>query len=279
MSTLLKMMMENAGIGALAVRAPDDGGGSGGADADTGSPPPGDASDAAATGSTALGGEAAAQAGEPGGGASDIPSLADALYGDKGGATPEATNKDGTPEEEKKPSEDGEKKDGDEGKAKEDDKSDEDKPEAIKPEDYDLTAPEGFELNSEVETAFRQFASERGWSKEDVSALKDMQVKLYEKQTEAHAETVADWGKQLKTDKEIGGNNYDANIGKAVAFRDQFFEPGARAILDKTGLGNHPEIVRGFVRAGIAMGEAGVVTAGSGGNRKGYAEILYGEDG
>lgn len=277
MSHILKMMMENAGIGALAVRAPDDGGGSGGAGADPGSPPAGEASGAAATGSTALGGEGAAAPAGEGSGGSGIPSIAEALYGKDAGATDPKPDAGGTSEEEKKASDDGEKK---EGEPDDEKKADEGKEaEAIKPEDYDLTAPEGFELNGEVETQFRAFAAERGWSKDDVSALKDMQVKLYEKQVEQHAETVADWGKQLKTDKEIGGNNYDANIGKAIAFRDTFFDKDARAILDKTGLGNHPEIVRGFVRAGIAMGEAGVVTTGSGGKRQGYADILYGEDG
>lgn len=113
---------------------------------------------------------------------------------------------------------------------------------------------------------------------EDVNALKNMQVKLYEKQTAAHAETVAKWGADLKNDKEFGGADFEANSGLAVQAMHEFFSPEARKLMDTTGIGNHPEIVRGLVRIGKVFGEGGTMS-GVGGNRATIVGSMYGEDG
>lgn len=165
------------------------------------------------------------------------------------------------------PAADDKKKEGEEG----------DKKDAPKPEDYDLSPPEGFDVDPEVEKEFRSFAAENGMSKETVGKLKDLQVKLYEKQSAAHAERVAQWGEELKTHKEIGGQKYDENVGVARAAIREFFPEGARNMLDATGLGNHPDIVVGFVRMGRAMGEGKTLTGGNGGKMN-IVDAMYGNE-
>lgn len=184
-------------------------------------------------------------------------------------------------EEEKKEGEGGPKpgegeKDGEKEEDKDKSKSEE-KPEAIKPEDYDLTPPDGFTLDEGVEKEFRELAATRQWSKEDVSALKEMQVKLYEKQAEAWSDKVAGWEGEVRKDKEVGGPDLNKNLGFARAALREFFPEGGRKLLDDTGIGNHPDIVRGLVRLGKAMGEGTTITAGKGGQNTSIVDALYSE--
>lgn len=130
---------------------------------------------------------------------------------------------------------------------------------AIAPDSYDLTAPEGYAVDPEVEKEFRQFAADNKMSPEVVGKLKDFQIKMIEKQTEQHAQTVTAWGNELKKDKEIGGQNLPVATANARAAMKEFFPPEAREILNKTGLGNHPAMVKGMARIGAAMGEGKTV--------------------
>jgi len=167
----------------------------------------------------------------------------------------------------------------DKAKPKADDKDKKEEQLPVKAEEYEFVeVPEGFELDPAVDKEFREFASRRGWSKEDVKELSAMQVKLYAKQSEAHAEQVATWGEELKTDKEIGGRAYDQNIAKAREAKNAFFPPEADAIFDRTGLGNHPAIVKGLVRIGKAMGEMATLPGKGKTANTTVLESLYGSE-
>lgn len=165
-----------------------------------------------------------------------------------------------------KPGEEGEKKD------------EKKEGEVIDPSSYDFEVPENFELDASIDKEFREFAAARKMSNDDVKALTGLQLKLYAKQAEQQAAIVEKWGEDLKVDKEIGGRELDANLAKARSARSVFFDDEAKLLLDKTGLGNHPAFVRGFVRMGKAMGEAGTLPGrGSGGNTT-ILENLYGSN-
>lgn len=141
---------------------------------------------------------------------------------------------------------------------------------------YEIKPPEGFTLSEAIEKPFRTFAAKHNLSQTDVKELSDLQLKLYADQAEEHARTVEQWGKDSRADKEIGGPAFDANAGKAAAFINEFFPPAAAALLDKTGIGNHPDFVKGFVRAGIAMGEIPSFRANAGaGGKESVQDILY----
>lgn len=167
----------------------------------------------------------------------------------------------------------------DKAKPKEEDKDKKNEELPVKAEEYEFVdVPEGFELDPAVDKEFREFAAKQGWSKETVKDLTAMQVKLYEKQSEAHAELVATWGEELKTDKEIGGRAYDQNIAKAIEAKNAFFPPEVNAVFDKTGLGNHPAIVKGLVRIGKAMGEMNTLPGKGKATSTTVLESLYGSE-
>lgn len=168
----------------------------------------------------------------------------------------------------------------DAAKAKEPAKADEkakvdDKP--IDPANYTFQPPEGFELDPAIDTEFRGIAAELKLDQGAVDKLTGLQIKLYEKQAEAVAAQVTKWGDETKKDKELGGADHDAKMAKAAGFISTFFSPTVAGLLNKTGLGNHPEFVRGMYRAGLAMGELSTPRGGPGGSggKESISEILY----
>ncbi len=85
------------------------------------------------------------------------------------------------------------------------------------------------------------------------------------------------WPSEIKADKEFGGANYDATVEAVKRAADQFFTPAEKQILNSTGWGNHPMLVRAFARIGRAMAEDKIVTggAGGGGAKKTDAQVIY----
>lgn len=162
--------------------------------------------------------------------------------------------------------------------ADKDAKKEDDVPE-IKPEDYEYAAiPEGFELDEEVDKEFREIAAKLKLPKEAVKDLTALQIKMYAKQQDALAATVEGWGESLKTDKEVGGRDYPANMAKAREAKIAFFPPEINALLDKTGLGNHPAMVKGLYRIGKAMGETGTLQGKPVQSNGTLLENLYGTE-
>jgi hypothetical protein len=72
------------------------------------------------------------------------------------------------------------------------------------------------------------------------------------------------WEASTKVDKEFGGDKFDENLAIAARARDQFGTPELRTLLQKTAVGNHPEVVRFFYRVGQAISQDGFVPGKSG---------------
>ncbi len=53
-----------------------------------------------------------------------------------------------------------------------------------------------------------------------------------------------------KADKEIGGDKLISNLSAAQRALDQFGTPELKEYLNTTGLGNHPDLVKTFVKIG-----------------------------
>ena len=133
----------------------------------------------------------------------------------------------------------------------------EEKPQGA-PEAYEFVMPEGFELNTEVAGEFEAYARELNLPQDKAQAVVDMGVKLMQsaqtKQAEAFAQTQQQWRNEVVNDKEIGGQALAENLGYAAKVLDTF-APDLRAVLDETGLGNHPAFVKAFVKIGKAISE------------------------
>lgn len=166
----------------------------------------------------------------------------------------------------------------DDKKADDKAKDEADTPEAIeaRAKAYQIDVPEGFELDAEIEKPFREFGAKHKLTQDDIKELAGLQVKLYEKQAAAHADQVTKWGDEIKANKEIGGAQLEANLGKAALVINEFFPPEVATLFDKTGIGNHPGLALGFVRLGKAFGELPTMRNRAGGGAKeDIIDVLY----
>ena len=143
------------------------------------------------------------------------------------------------------------------------------------PEKYEFTPPEGQELDANALAVFEPIAKELGLSQEQAQKLVDIYPQIQQQQAEAWSKQVADWGEQVKADKEIGGDEFNASVGAAQRALDQFGNTELREYLNASGLGNHPALVRFCAKVGKAMAEDTFVVPGQGGQRS-AADILYG---
>ncbi|EAN4946459.1 peptidase [Salmonella enterica] len=170
---------------------------------------------------------------------------------------------------------DGEKKEGDKPAEKKDD----DKPEGA-PEKYEFQAAEGVELDTEALKDFEPVARELNLTNEQAQKLVDAYPKILagvqQRQAEAWQQTTEQWAADVKADKEIGGDKLTSNLSAAQRALDQFGTPELKDYLNTTGLGNHPDLVKTFVKIGKAMSEDGMVSGGNDGQRS-AAEVLYGK--
>lgn len=137
------------------------------------------------------------------------------------------------------------------------------KTEAKAPEKYDLKAPEGVELEATAVEEFSAIAKELNLTNEQAQRVADVAAKMEQRRAEAHVKTVKEWAEQSKGDKEIGGDAFDANLATARKFMDTFGSPELKQLLDVSGFGSHPEVVKLFVKAGKRFGEDGFVASGN----------------
>lgn len=190
-------------------------------------------------------------------------------------ASPEAASDAPKNGDDPKKTEEG--KDPDDGK--QEGKKDDGKPDGA-PEKYEFTAAEGVDLDTEALKDFEPVARELNLTNEQAQKLVDAYPKILagvqQRQADAWQAQTEEWAATVKADKEIGGDKLTANLGVAQRALDTFGTPELKEYLNGTGLGNHPELVKAFIKVGKAMSEDGMVTGKESGQRS-AAEVLYGK--
>lgn len=69
---------------------------------------------------------------------------------------------------------------------------------------------------------------------------------MQQAQQEAHQNQINDWIEQTKKDRELGGEKFNENLTAAQEALGELATPELREVLEQTGLGSHPEMVRLF---------------------------------
>lgn len=152
---------------------------------------------------------------------------------------------------------------------------DEDQKQEGAPEKYEFTAGEGVELDSEALKDFEPVARDLNLTNEQAQKLVDAYPKILagvqQRQAEAWQKQTEGWAETVKADKEIGGDRLTANLSAAQRALEQFGDSELKEYLDSTGLGNHPALVKAFIKVGKAMSEDKVVT---GGHESGGSDLI-----
>lgn len=162
--------------------------------------------------------------------------------------------------------------DADAAKAKDGKGEDETKPKVAAfhgaPEgDYEaFTAPEGATLTTEVTDNVKVLAKELDLSQAGAQILATKADNLVKTLSAAQADVVktarTEWTAQAKADKEFGGDNFTPNMAIVAKARDAFMTPGLKEVLDISGLGDHPEMIRAFFRIGKSISEDNKIVTG-----------------
>ena len=146
------------------------------------------------------------------------------------------------------------------------------------PEKYEFKLPEGIQLDANGTQAFSDVAKELNLTQDAAQkGLDKMGPVIAGRHAEVLTQARAQWVEGAKGDKEFGGEKLTENLAVAKKALDTFGTPELRTLLNESGLGNHPEIIRAFFRAGKAISEDKFVTAGSGSPKgaKDAANALY----
>jgi hypothetical protein len=158
------------------------------------------------------------------------------------------------------------------------------------PDQYQLIAPEGLALDPvAIELATPVFR-DLGLSNEQANKLMPVAGQFAQGLLDRHQRQLLGqvqaerktWLDSARNDPEIGGQHWSTTIGTAAKALDALgFGKGSafRTLLDESGLGNHPEMIRAFQRVGKAIGEDGFErSSGIHHSKRDRAETLYPED-
>jgi hypothetical protein len=162
-------------------------------------------------------------------------------------------------------------------------------PASAVPEKYDFATvelPQGIELNADLIAAVSPVFKELGLSQDAASKLvktyADAAVKADAAAEASREANFKEWMKTTVTNyqttlrKEWGAET-DAKLAVAQAGMSKVMSPAAKALLDSTGLGSHPEFVKAFYQVGLMSREdtpPTVVASAAAG--KSAAQVLYG---
>lgn len=143
------------------------------------------------------------------------------------------------------------------------------KPTEPKPVEYgEFTTAEGVTLDQDALGEFKALAGDAKLSQEQAQKVVDIGVKLQQKwaadQAKAMEGAREQWSQASNADKEFGGEKLAENLSVAKTALDKFGSPELKQLLNDSGLGNHPEIIRFFYRAGKAISNDRIVSGGNG---------------
>jgi len=134
--------------------------------------------------------------------------------------------------------------------------------------ELEIKPPNGVALDDKRFQAFKQFATESKLTKDAAQKVLDMygeSLKEYaNSQQGAWATQIAEWAKSTKDDPEYGQKNLGSSLLTARKAIDKYGSKGLKEMLDVSGMGNHPEFVRFFVKVGKALAEDSVTGAVAG---------------
>jgi len=141
---------------------------------------------------------------------------------------------------------------------------------------YEFKLPEGIEPDAKATEEFVAIAKELKLPKEAAQKVVDIAIARENARVEAHNAQVVAWAEEVKADKELGGDKLTETLAtaqKAIALGP----PGLKELLNRTGMGNHPAVVKWAHAVGKALSEDRFVAGGQGANtgEKSTAQVLY----
>ena len=152
------------------------------------------------------------------------------------------------------------------------------------PESYEFAKSDAYQVDNQVIDTFKEVAKDLNLSNKAAQQLVDkMAPQIAQRQIEQIQAVQQEWAATAKADQEFGGEKLAENLSVAKKALDMFGTPALSELLNQSGLGNHPEVIRMMYRAGKAISSDSYVgpSSGSGSAKSqpkdmaGFANALY----
>jgi len=210
------------------------------------------------------------------------------LYDKEEGNTDDKKSENKSDSEEKESKEDDSKK---EDKAKDSKDKDSKEGKEVKEtketkeiKEIKLDLPKDSLISEERVEEIVSYAKEQGFSNEQAQEMVNREndaVLEYKEGEQVRLDGLVEteWPKQIQKDKELGGDNFKKNCELAKRALEKTASPALKKMLNKSGLGSNPEVVRHFYRLGKIMQEDEFIFSGVQNKPKKLtpAQKLYGE--
>lgn len=145
--------------------------------------------------------------------------------------------------------------------------------------DYQFTAPDGVEMDTELAAEFTPIGRELNLSQKGAQKLVDLKVKDIQIQQKRWGDHVVGLKKTAMEDPDVGGAKYTPTVAAArTAITKVCGQRAAafRQMCNQYGVGNHPEMLYMLGQVAKLTGESTVAPSGEGGGApKPLHEILY----
>jgi hypothetical protein len=119
--------------------------------------------------------------------------------------------------------------------------------------------PEGVNFDAESLRPATELFAETGLSQDQAQKFIDLamarETAAAHRSVQAFVDLQNQWVSEIKADPDIGGDRLKASLASANRAIDRLDVPGLREALNFTGAGNHPAIVKAFVRLGQMIAE------------------------
>lgn len=153
---------------------------------------------------------------------------------------------------------------------------------AAEPVAYEsLKLPDGISVDPESLAAATELFRASALSQEQAQKFIDLAVSREQAAARKGAQAFVDlqnkWVSEIKADPDIGGDKLTASLASAARAIDRLGVPGLREALNLTGAGNHPAVVKAFVRLGQMVSEDRFQPGkdAAPGAQKSLAEVIY----
>lgn len=119
--------------------------------------------------------------------------------------------------------------------------------------------PPGLSADPESLKPATELFAETGLSQDQAQKFIDLamarETAAAQRSVQAFVDLQNQWVSEIKADPDIGGNKLKASLASAARAIDRLDVPGLREALNFTGAGNHPAVVKAFVRLGQLISE------------------------
>ncbi len=146
------------------------------------------------------------------------------------------------------------------------------------PQEYELDIPKDMNFSDAERTHLNTVAKELGLDNNGATKLLEITKRNQQEQIHSHNELMSSWKDEILKDKHMGGSAFESTVAYAKAGLAKFDpENQLFQLLEQTGYGNNPHVIRFLAAIGRSHAEDKVVLGSPSRTEAPRHERLYGK--